>query len=309
MRAAFAVPFVLFCILPSERCECQKATSLEGPGSSFAISKAAGDSVAEGESSSRVDGRVTGTTKPNHEAKHSANTDLDAQALLMTQRYGAQQPQHWGPKARGVKRRLRTDERVLALTFDACGGEYDEELVEVLRREEIPAAFFVSGKWLRRHKEIVKELAEDPLFRIENHGLEHRPLSVNGASVFDLPGTRNIAEIVEEVESNALSIEAVTGRRPKCFRAAGAFCDEVAAKVALDLGQTIVSYSVNGDAGGTLQKQRILDGLLEAPSGSIVIFHVNRPAMPIAEAISEAIPVLKNAGVQFVHLSDHELSE
>ncbi len=31
-------------------------------------------------------------------------------------------PQEWGEVVKGVKTRLNTDQKVLALTFDACGG-------------------------------------------------------------------------------------------------------------------------------------------------------------------------------------------
>src|SRR4030067_3811448 len=58
-------------------------------------------------------------------------------------------PQEWGEGVRGVKTRLNTDQKVLALTFDACGGPkgsgYDSKLIEYLESEKIPATLFISG--------------------------------------------------------------------------------------------------------------------------------------------------------------------
>src|SRR5690625_310875 len=94
------------------------------------------------------------------------------------------QPKEWGEHVSGVKTRIKTDEKEIALTFDACGGDhgngYDEELIEFLKKEQIPATLFVNERWIIANEEIFLELATHPLFRIENHGTSHSPLSVNG---------------------------------------------------------------------------------------------------------------------------------
>jgi len=54
-----------------------------------------------------------------------------------------------GEGVRGVKTRLNTGQKVLALTFDACGGPggsgYNGKLIEYLESEKIPATLFISG--------------------------------------------------------------------------------------------------------------------------------------------------------------------
>ena len=66
-------------------------------------------------------------------------------------RYAKDLPAAWGERLEGVRTRLATTDRVLALTLDACGGEYDEELVAFLIRERIPATLFLTGRWIDRH--------------------------------------------------------------------------------------------------------------------------------------------------------------
>ena len=98
--------------------------------------------------------------------------------------YKNQTPKDWGERVAGVKTQLDTSEKVIALTFDACGGprgsRVDTVLIEFLRKEKIPATLFVSGSWIDAKPAVFKALAADPLFEIENHGLAHKPCSVNG---------------------------------------------------------------------------------------------------------------------------------
>src|SRR3989304_1094572 len=65
-------------------------------------------------------------------------------------KFSGRVPQEWGEAVKGVKTRLNTDQRVLALTFDACGGpkgsNYDEKLIQYLEEEKIPATLFISGR-------------------------------------------------------------------------------------------------------------------------------------------------------------------
>src|SRR4030042_5268251 len=109
-------------------------------------------------------------------------------------RFNGKVPRKWGERVRGVRTKLNTDQKLIALTFDACGGPrsngYDAKLIEYLKSEKIPATLFISGKWIDANPEIFAELAKEPFFEIENHGLNHRPCSVNGRSAYGIAGTK-----------------------------------------------------------------------------------------------------------------------
>jgi len=226
----------------------------------------------------------------------------------MIARFSGITPREWGERVRGVKTKLNTDDKGIALTFDACGGQrsngYDAELIEYLISEKIPATLFISGKWIDANPDVLRELAKNPLFEVENHGLNHKPCSINGRSVRGKKGTKSVGEVFDEIEQNAIKIQTLTGVKPRYYRPAAASCDEICVEIANALGYEVVNFSVLGDAGATYSRNQVKQALLNAPPSSIILLHMNRPKGDTAEGVVEAIPELKKQGFKFVRLSD-----
>ncbi|MBU9721034.1 polysaccharide deacetylase family protein [Bacillus alkalicola] len=219
----------------------------------------------------------------------------------------------WGEHVSGVKNRLNTDDKVIALTFDACGGTYgsgyDEELISYLRSEEIPATLFFNTRWIKENKETFMELSNDKLFTIENHGTEHLPLSINGGTAWGIAATNSVSEVIEEVMGNQNLITELTGKSPSYFRSGTAFYDDIAVQIVEDLGLTTVNFNILGDAGATFTSSQVTNALVNATPGSIALLHMNRPESGTAAGVQEAIPILIEKGYEFVHLTDYELIE
>jgi peptidoglycan/xylan/chitin deacetylase (PgdA/CDA1 family) len=226
-------------------------------------------------------------------------------------KFSGKAPQEWGERVKGVKTRLETDQKVLALTFDACGGPkgsgYDAKLIDFLTREAIPATLFISGKWMDANPDIFRALTRNPLFEIENHGSKHKPCSATGRSVYGIKGTKSVGEIYDEIELNALEILNLTGRKPKYYRPGATYGDEICAEIASALGYEVVNFSVRGDAGATYSKKQVEEALLHSAPASIILMHMNHPEGKTAEGVSAAIPELKKRGFRFVKLSEFEL--
>jgi len=209
----------------------------------------------------------------------------------------------------GVVRRIDTTEKVIAITLDACGGRkgngYDRELVEFLRSNNIPATLFLCGLWIDDNPGLAKELAADPLFEIENHGLRHKPASVNGAKIYGRRGTKTPADAYDEVALNAKKIFDLTGRVTKYYRSGTAYYDDVAVKVCSDAGHIPVNFTIiSGDAAGFSAERierRIIKG---AKNGVIIIGHMNQPKSNLYPALKKVIPRLKSEGYRFVKLEE-----
>jgi len=223
-------------------------------------------------------------------------------------RYGDLRPHSWGFGGPGVIRDLLTSRRVMALTFDACGGRggsaYDQALIAFLRRREVPATLFINSRWIDANPAVFRQLAGEPLFEIANHGTRHLPLSVSGRSAYGIPGTRNAGQVYDEVAGNQVKLTRLLGVPPRLFRAGTAYCDDVAARIVTAMADRLVSFSVNGDAGATFTPGQVRSTVTAAPAGSIVLCHMNHPGSGTAQGIAAAVPRLMAAGYRFVRLSD-----
>ena len=221
----------------------------------------------------------------------------------------------WGEFVKGVDEDLVTNDKTIAFTFDACGGKnangYDAELINFLRKEQISATLFVTGKWIDANYSTFLQLAKDPLFEMENHGFNHKPCSVDGESEYGIHGTKDIPDAFDEIEANAEKIEKITGRRPIFYRSATAYTDEACAKIAKQLGIITISFDVlSGDAVPKIPKSIIVDSVLKhIKPGAIVIMHFNRPAWNTFEAMQEIVPLLRKSGYHFAKLQDYPLRE
>jgi len=226
---------------------------------------------------------VTGSDPPSlapQTAPAAAPVVTRAQVVA---RYGHLKPRTWGLEEPGVVRALPAARRVIALTFDACGGRggsgYDHNLIDFLRRREVPATLFLNSRWIDANPAAFRQLAGEPLFEIANHGTRHLPLSVTGRSAYGIAGTRNAGEVYDEVAGNQ-------------------------AKLTRLLGERFVSFSVNGDGGATFTPEQVRRAVTAATSGSIVICHMNHPDRGTAGGIAAAVPYLLASGYRFVRLSD-----
>jgi peptidoglycan/xylan/chitin deacetylase (PgdA/CDA1 family) len=253
---------------------------------------------------------VTVKSTPPNQTIPAPTTDSKIKNQIIN-KYQGVAPKEWGENVTGVLTHLNTNEKVIALTFDACGGPhgsgYDAELIYFLRQWKIPATLFINYRWIDANYWTFMALSKLPQFEIENHGYLHRPLSVNGKSAWGITGTASIADIIDEVQMNHRKIQSLTGKTPKFFRSGTAYYDDVAVKVVNDLGERPVNYNVLGDAGATFNKDQVKNALLSAKPGSIVIMHMNQPTGETAEGVKAAIPELINKGYRFVKLTEFPL--
>lgn len=236
---------------------------------------------------------------------------LESLEQLYTVRYAGVIPVMWGERVPGVRTRLATSDKVIALTLDACGSAtgkgVDSRLLAFLIREKIPATLFINGRWIDANPQLFRQLAANSLFEIGNHGILHKPASTTGRSIYGIAGTANVAEVVEEIERNARKIEAITGKRPTLYRSGTAYYDEIAVQISRGLGQEVAGYSLLGDAGATWSAAQVKAALLKAVPGDIALLHMNHPEAGTGEGIIAAVPELQRRGFRFVRMSEYPL--
>lgn len=248
----------------------------------------------------------------NVDKQNAESVSIDETQLIshIRNKYKNMRPSKWGERLNGIITRIDTKDKVIALTFDACGGpggsKYDAKLISYLIKEKIPATLFLNARWIDANMGTFKMLSKNALFEIENHGYLHKPLSVNGKSAYKIKGTKNIDEVINEVFLNEQKIMKLTGRKPKYFRPGTAFYDDIAVDIVKALGERPVNFNIIGDAGATYSVSQIVKSCYNAKNGSIIIFHMNQPKGSTAEGIMKLIPLLKKRGLKFVHLEDYD---
>lgn len=219
-------------------------------------------------------------------------------------------PGAWGESVPGVITRFNTQNKYIAFTFDACGGKngigYDIELIDFLHKEQIPATLFITGKWIDANFSTFLRLCRDTLFEIENHGLNHKPCSVDGKSIYGIPGTSNIAEAYDEIEANALKIKAIAKTSTHFYRSATAYIDEACVTMAGKMGVRVVGFQIlSGDAVPFTPAPIIEENVIKKiKPGAIVIMHFNHPEWNTYEAMKNIVPKLRQMGYTFVRLND-----
>ncbi len=203
-----------------------------------------------------------------------------------------------------------TNKRV-ALTLDACSGAIDDDLVQFLIRNRIPATLFATKKWLDKNAKGVALLKKNlDLFDIEDHGENHIPAVIGaGRKVYGIPGEPDMLHLRKEVLEGAKAIEAATGVPPHWYRGATAEYDQAAADEIRRMGYKIAGFSVNADAGATLKQAQIIDRLHRVKGGDVIIAHTNKPASDTAEGLAVGLLDILRRVLVFVRLDEVELVE
>jgi len=187
----------------------------------------------------------------------------------------------------------------VALTFDMCpvrvGSGIDEPLINMLVERRIPATFFLSGTWMARHDQAVKDLLKVPFFEVGTHGQVHAHLSA-------LDEEHQRAEITGAIRT----LERQYGYRSLLFRPPYGEYDETTRKIAQALGLHLILWNVvSGDPDRNLSKESILQFLkTRTRGGSIIVFHANGKGQYTRDVVDELSQELGKKGLQPVTITD-----
>ncbi|WP_236566988.1 polysaccharide deacetylase family protein [Nocardia sp. CY41] len=221
-------------------------------------------------------------------------------------RHAGIRPQQWGVAMAGITSTFAAAGKQMALTFDACGGsgnnDIDESLVNFLIAERIPATLFLNKRWIDANRARTAQLAANPLFELANHGVAHKPLSVNGREAYGIAGTGSAQQAADEVWANHELLTTLTGSPPRFFRAGTAHYDDVAVSIVNELGEIPVGFTINADFGATASADQVRTAMNAAAPGAISLAHMHRPHSGTAAGMIAAVPKLRAMGFTFVHL-------
>src|SRR5262249_46754914 len=147
---------------------------------------------------------------------------------------------------------------------------YDERIVAELRRTHTPATIFLTGLWASAYPGVVRDLARDALFELENHSMDHAAWR---SPCYLLPTVTGREAKRREVVDAAAIITRLTGRAPRYFRYPGG-CHDGASDdpIVRSAGERPVDWTVVSQDAFDPYPQRIVQAVLAGVRpGSIVV--------------------------------------
>ena len=184
-----------------------------------------------------------------------------------------------------------SDEKVVAITFDdGPSRENTPRVLEVLRRAEVHATFFVLGDRAERMGDLLEAIA-DGGHEIGNHGFSHTSMRSLWKS-----------QIRDEVCRTQRAVEAATGETPTLVRPPFGRYPPSAVPLLGGLGYDLVLWSV--DAGDWKHDDPLTMAthvVRAAQPGAIILMH-DREAIT-AEALPYILGGLKRHGYRVVPVS------
>ncbi|MCX5712441.1 MAG: polysaccharide deacetylase family protein [Candidatus Omnitrophica bacterium] len=173
----------------------------------------------------------------------------------------------------------------VALTFDDGPNEpYTSEIMDILKKYNVKATFFVLGKNVERYPDTVKRIVKEGHI-IGNHTYDHPYLLIQSK-----------AHVKYEIERTEEAIFKATGIKPYLFRPPYGLSSNWLYRAVQGWGYVSVEWSVTGNNGGkeirpdTIEK----DILSRVTNGAIILLHDGNRLIKGADRshVVKALPVI-----------------
>ncbi|MBI1287233.1 MAG: polysaccharide deacetylase family protein [Flavobacteriales bacterium] len=184
--------------------------------------------------------------------------------------------------------RMSENEKKVYLTFD--DGPHPEAtrfVLDVLKKHDVEATFFLLGKNAKQHPELVAEI-KTLGHAIGNHGMDH----LNGWNT-------NLDEYVSDVEKGKQVLDS------KLFRPAYGKLTLSQYRRLRETEQIVFWDVISGDFDQKIDERTVLNNVLKnVRNGSIIVMHDSKKAMKnLFGSMNEIIVELKQKGFCFGTLS------
>jgi len=178
--------------------------------------------------------------------------------------------------------------KLIALTFDDGPGKFTEELLDGLKERGAKASFFLMGRKIEKHPELVRRMYGEGHL-VGNHTWSH-------PSFFTTP----LADIQSELSETAALIESITGERPEYYRPPYGYYYGSLLK---EIDSVAVLWSDTPRDWVNIDADYICDYLVEnARDGAIMLLHDTKAAT--VPAVLRAIDILSEQGYKFVRVDE-----
>ena len=189
---------------------------------------------------------------------------------------------------------VQTDEPKIPISFDAAWGADDtDELLRILKENEVKATFFLCGYWAEKYPEEVKKIAEAG-HDIGNHSATHPHMNQLTAE-----------QITEELEKCHQTVKELTGIEMELFRPPYGEYNNTVIETANKRNYHVIQWDIDSldwkEQGPEAEISQVLHHK-HLGNGSIILFHNDTKYTPLV--LDTIIKGLKKNGYELVPISE-----
>ena len=189
---------------------------------------------------------------------------------------------------------VQTEEPKIALTFDAAWGNDDtKKIMEILKKHDVKVTFFMTGGWVESYPDDVKMILAEG-HDLGNHSQNHKNMS----QISDSEKEKELMSVHDKVKE-------LTGYDMFLFRPPYGDYDSKLIRVARKCNYYAIQWDVDSLDWKDYGTESIIKTVTKNKhlgNGSIILCH--NGAKYTAEALDTLITTLKDAGYEFVPLSE-----
>lgn len=200
------------------------------------------------------------------------------------------------------------EEKIAYLTFDDGPNiTVTPKILDILKAEDIKATFFVIGKYVEEHPEIVKRAYEEGHY-IANHGYDH-----NNATLY-----KSEESFINEIKKTDLAIGKAIGIDDYCsyvFRFPNGYMSshnkakkKEAAILLSKMNYTYIDWNcLNNDSMKKYTKEQLLDNLKKYSKNKntlVILMHDTKDVSDSSAVLEDSIAYLKSQGYKFENFYD-----
>ncbi|HET8573298.1 MAG TPA: polysaccharide deacetylase family protein [Edaphocola sp.] len=166
---------------------------------------------------------------------------------------------HFNPKGFG----LSHHEKAVALSFDDGPGDHSPTVLDILKKERVPATFFLIGRQIEGKEKIVRRMVEEG-HEIGGHSFSH-------GRDFDWKSSK---EMLSEILSANMAIESIIQKPVRLFRPPYGVTNPNLAKAVHQAGMASVGWSIRSLDTIARSEKKLLKRLLrKIKPGAIILLH------------------------------------
>ena len=188
---------------------------------------------------------------------------------------------------------VQTEKPQVSVSFDAARGADDtDELLRILKENDVKATFFLCGYWVEKYPEEVKKIAAEG-HDLGNHSATHPHMSRISSE-----------EIAQELQKCHENVKKLTGVEMELFRPPFGEYDNHVIETAEQNGYYTIQWDVDSldwkEQGAEVEIRQVLEHK-HLGNGSIILFHNDAKYTP--KVLDTILKGIKEKGFEIVPIS------